>query len=221
MLIGSIFIAASIVAVALTTLCLIIKSLCKFFSVKRAIYNSEGIGSTEATRIEDGHASSAETEGENSSTKRSPNQTLENKETSSRHRGFVTVMNGRELDMGSEQYDPREGGSRRDQESVRHARNASRRDRVSVRRAGHIRVAPSLPAFKNTRRLKLSTLVFVLYSAFFNFISQLVVMHFSGNIILVKSVQLIITSFSPLVIILMEKDILSFVRELLKGDAFN
>ena len=209
MLIGSIFIAASIVAVALTTPCLIIKSICKKNSAKRAISNSEGVGSTEATRVEDGHAMSAcrHAEGENSS-------------TSSRHRRLVTVMNGRESDMGADN-ESRKQGSRRDQESVRQARDASRRDREFVRRSGRIRVAPSLPAFKNTRRLKLSTLLFVFYSAYFNFISQMVVMHFSGNIILVKSIQLIITSFSPLVIILMEKDILSFVRELLKGDAFN
>ena len=84
-----------------------------------------------------------------------------------------------------------------------------------------MRVAPSLPAFTNTRRLKLSTLVLILYSAFFNFVIQPVVLRFTGNIILVKSISLIITSFSPLLFIQMERDILSFVRELLNKDELN
>ena len=97
---------------------------------------------------------------------------------------------------------------------IKHARRDEERE--SVRGACSVRDAPSLPAFKNTRRLKLSTLVLILYSAFLNFVSQPVVLWFSGNIILVKSMSLIITSFSPLLLIRMEKDILSFVRELLK-----
>ena len=84
-----------------------------------------------------------------------------------------------------------------------------------------VRDAPSLPAFTNTRRLKLSTLVLILYSAFVTFVTQPVIFHFSGNIILVKSISLVITSFSPLVIVQMEKDILDFVREVMNGEAFN
>ena len=88
-------------------------------------------------------------------------------------------------------------------------------------KTGFVRDAPSLPAFKNTRWLKLSTLVLILYSAFVTFVTQPVIFHFSGNIILVKSISLVITSFSPLVIVQMEKDILDFVREVMNGEAFN
>ena len=59
-LIGSIFIAASIVAVALTTLCLILKSLSQLFSAKRSDSNPEGIELAEATRNKTQEALSAE-----------------------------------------------------------------------------------------------------------------------------------------------------------------
>ena len=95
--------------------------------------------------------------------------------------------------MGGEECEPREGGSRKDFGSVR-LRDVSRRhpgwesvhgrggvryasriihpETESVRVAGRVKDAPSLPPFKNTRRLKLSTLVVILFSAFFNFLSQ-------------------------------------------------
>ena len=144
----------------------------------------------------------------------------------------IIVAEYRESDMGTAECHPREGSSQRDRESVGgsgHMRahfisgDDSRKDweRESVYGAGRIRDAPSLPAFTNTRRLKLSTLVLILYSAFVTFVTQPVIFHFSGNIILVKSISLVITSFSPLVIVQMEKDILDFVREVMNGEAFN
>ena len=220
MLIGSIFIAASIVAVALATLSLIFKSLCQVLSAKREISNPEGMEL--ATRVENQDSLSAKGDNSTPATERVAQKSEAERQTASLERRelsprrFVPIMNGREPDMGDEECDPREGGSRRDCGSGR-LRDALRRDweRESVRGACSVRDAPSLPAFKNTRRLKLSTLVLILYSAFVNFFSQVVVLRFTGNIILVKSMSLIITSFSPLLLIRMEKDILSFVREVL------
>ena len=229
MLIGSIFIAASIVAVALTTFCLIFKSLCQFVSAKRNYSDQESTGLAEATQNENQDTLSVEASSIATSapeTERVAEKTeverqttyLERKESSSRR--FVPVMYGREPDMGDEDCEPREGASRRDCGVVR-VRDVSRRcpERESVRGRGRVRDIHSLPAFKNTRRLKLSTLVLILYSAFLNFVSQPVVLWFSGNIILVKSISLLITTISPLFFIRMENDILSFVREVLnKGD---
>ena len=88
-------------------------------------------------------------------------------------------MNGAECKMRGEECEPREGGSKKDFGSVR-LRDTSRRhpgwesfhatgggvryaSRIihpgteSVCGAGRVRDAPSLPPFKNTRRLKLST----------------------------------------------------------------
>ena len=208
MLIGSIFIAASIAAVALTTLCLIIKSIQKIVSAKRSISNSEALGLPETTRIENRRVLSAE-------------------EITSRHR---------RLFVDRQEFEARGECSRRDQEPDLGIRDASRRERggrvfrssimreslrrEEERKPGN-RNSLSLPAFKDTRRLKMSTLVFVLYSAFFNFINQPFVLHFSGNVILVKAISLIFTSFSPLVTILMEKDILSFIRETVSGGEVN
>ena len=234
MLIGSIFVAASIMAVALATLCLIIKSLCTFFSAKQTISNPEGMELTEAAGNETGTLAQAQGDNAsiNTSAEKAERQTspLESKEPSSRR--FVTIINGGESDMGAAECDPQEGSSQRDRESVRGpgpmrahfiSRDDSRKDweRESVHGAGRARDAPSLPAFTNTRRLKLSTLVLILYSAFVTFVTQPVILHFSGNIILVKSISLVITSISPLVIVQMEKDILDFVREVVNGEAFN
>ena len=61
---------------------------------------------------------------------------------------------------------------------------------ISTRQAaGHIRNA-SLPPFQNTRSLNLSTLVLILYTAFFSVIIQPLLVYISANTIIVNTTQL-------------------------------
>ena len=256
MLIGSIFIAASIVAVALTTLCLILNSIWKFVSAKRSNSNSERTELGEETRTEnqdEAEASSmdtsapetehvaekpeAERERATSSPGRSVPENPENPEKPERERArssagrSVPEQNRGESDLGDEECEQRERVSRRYCGEVRDLERKSVHgiERGRVRYALRIlhperesvRGAPSLPPFKNTRRLKLSTLVLILYSAFFKFVSLPMVLRSTGNVILVNSISLIITSFSPLLLVRMEQDILSFVKKVFNNGEFN
>ena len=232
MLIRSIFTAASIVAVALTTLCLIFNGLWQFFSAKRSDPNQEGIELGEATRIEnrDAEVSSIGTSG--SETERvAEKREAEREEATSSSRRSVPCMTGEESGVGDEECEERREGVLRRYFGAVRVRDATRRDRKresvdraereSGRGAVRARGTPSLPPFKNTRRLKLSTLVLILYSAFFRFVSLPMFLWLTGNIILFNSISLMITSFSPLLLIRMEPEILSFVREILNRGELN
>jgi len=230
MLIGSIFIGASIVAVTLTTLCLIFNGIWKFFSAKRSNSNPEGIELGEVRRIENGEEASS---------------------IDSSERASSAVVNGEESELGDEECEQRDGVSRRFSRAVQ-VRDASRRDperdfvhgrgrvrdtsrgdreresrfaidlqREFVCEAVRVRGAPSLPPFKNTGRLKLSTLVLILYSTCFKFLSLYPVLRLTGNVLLLNSISIIMNSFLPLLLIRMGQDILSFLKEIVNRGELN
>ena len=131
MLIGSIFIAASIVAVALTTLCLIFSSIRKFFSAKRSNPNPEHIELSEATRIENRDALSAEVSSIDASA--AETERLAEKQEAERERATSSSIRSVPGMNGYEECDRRDASRilHPERESVRGAvrvRDASRRD---------------------------------------------------------------------------------------------
>ena len=116
-------------------------------------------------------------------------------ETTFRRRRLVTVVPGQETCLDAEEADaPRRGPS------------------DNLEAAGEARMSRPLPAFRNTRSLRLSTSIFILYSNFFNFFIPILILNLTGNVVLVETVELMISTFLPLLTVLLEKDILSFLK---------
>lgn len=178
MLIGSMFIGASIVALTLTTICLIVKSFLEVISTRQAFSNSESTLSLRPREL---------------------TEEMEMEETTFRRRRLVTVVHGQETCLDAKGADaPRRGPS-----DHREA-------------AGEARASRPLPAFRNTRSLRLSTSIFILYSNFLNFFIPILILNLTGNVVLVETVELMISTFLPLLSVLLEKDILSFLKLLVQ-----
>ena len=177
MLIGSLFICASIVALTLTTICLIVKSCLEVITTRQTPPNLESTLSLRPREV---------------------TEEMEMEETTFRRRRLGTVLHGQETSLDAEEAEEAD---------------APRRDPSDHCEA---RTSRPLPAFRNTRTLSLSTSIFILYSNFLNFFVPILILNLTGNVVLIETVELMISTFLPLFTVLLEKDILSFLKLLVQ-----